>query len=112
MVKARIFGPSWPRAREMNLDRPLSYALRYTQIVLHTPVPPSVLNEFSLERSRAVDFLFLNAMASAHWSLRTRHTSAAQFVLYVRSHWLRMPLHLLAPHLLHKSLPRKESAVA
>ncbi|MEO8249859.1 MAG: nucleotidyltransferase family protein [Burkholderiales bacterium] len=104
------------RGDEMNLRRPLAYALRYTQLVLHTPIPESVLREFGGTRSRAkdrlMDFLFLNGLASAHHSLRTRHTAVAQILLYMRSHWLRMPLHLLAPHLLHKALPRKESQVA
>jgi len=28
------------------------------------------------------------------------------WLLYVRSHWLRMPAHLLIPHLVRKSLRR------
>jgi hypothetical protein len=36
---------------------------------------------------------------------------AARWVLYVRSHWLRMPLHLLARHLAIKSFQRVQDAL-
>ena len=96
------------RADEMNLRLPLSYALRYTQLVLKTPMPNAMVREFTPARATKMDFLFLHGLAAAHHSLRTPWTRTAQFLLYVRSHWLRMPLHLLAPHFLHKSLPRKD----
>ena len=104
----------WPtllaRAEEMNLNLPLSYALRYTRLVLQTPMPKALIAAPPPARTATMDFLFMNGLAAAHHSLRMPGTRAAQFLLYVRSHWLRMPLHLLAPHLLHKSLPRKETA--
>ena len=104
----------WPallaRADEMNLNLPLSYALRYTRLVLQTPMPQTLVHASPPARAATMDFLFMNALAAAHHSLHMPGTRTAQFLLYVRSHWLRMPLHLLAPHLLHKSLPRKEPA--
>lgn len=104
----------WPRlsarAVEMNLRQPFSYALRYARRVLLTPVPAAVLREFAQTPTPAMDFLFMNGLAAAHHSMRTRWTTTAQRLLYVRSHWLRMPLHLLAPHLLYKALPRRQDA--
>ena len=35
-------------------------------------------------------------------------TAAARWLLYVRAHYLRMPLHLLLPHLLRKSFHRPD----
>lgn len=100
------------RAIELNLRQPLSYALRYAHHVLLTPVPEAVLHEFAEAPTPLMDFLFMNGLASAHHSLRTRWTATAQRLLYVRSHWLRMPLHLLVPHLVHKALPRREASTA
>lgn len=107
----------WPhlveRAGELNLRQPLHYALRYARRVLLTPLPEAVLGEFLEPPTPAMDFLFMNGLAAAHHTLSTRWTATAQRLLYVRSHWLRMPLHLLAPHLLHKALARqRENAPA
>ncbi len=108
---ARVAG-FWPalcaRAAELNLRMPLRLALRYAQRVLHTPVPVDVAQDLAADRSAWLhDCLFLNGLASAHHSLHTRLTGTAQGLLYVRSHWLRMPLHLLLPHLAHKAAARR-----
>jgi hypothetical protein len=60
-------------------------------------------------RRRVMDSLFVNGLASAHISLRQPLTGIAQFLLFIRSHWLRMPMHLLIPHLLHKALIRNKT---
>ncbi len=106
----------WPallaRAAQLNLGRPLYYALRYTQRLLHTPVPPEVLVACP-ERpfpgaNLLLDLLFLPALASVHRDCSNRYSGLAAFILYLRSHWLRMPVHLLLPHLLRKGLRRGE----
>jgi hypothetical protein len=38
--------------------------------------------------------------------------SFARWLLYIRSHWLRMPPRLLAGHLLHKSYKRFQARFA
>ncbi|MFV0275693.1 MAG: hypothetical protein ACK5HY_00675 [Parahaliea sp.] len=50
-----------------------------------------------------MDFLFLRAFTPCHSSSRLPLTGLAHFALYVRSHYLRMPLRLLLPHLLRKA---------
>jgi hypothetical protein len=50
-----------------------------------------------------MDRLFVPAFSTAHHSLRRPGAGAASFALYVRSHWLRMPPHLLLPHLARKA---------
>ncbi len=103
-----FWGRLLERARTLNLGRPLYYALRYARRLLHTPVPEEAIAncpERPSSLSAAVmDVLFLPAFACAHAECRGLLTRPAAFVLYVRSHWLRMPLHLLLPHLLRKAL--------
>ena len=95
------------RAAELNLGRPLYYALRYARRLLQTPIPEEAIAncpERPCSLSAAVmDVLFLPAFASAHAECRSLLSRPAAFALYVRSHWLRMPLHLLLPHLLRKA---------
>ena len=102
-----FWGRLLERARTLNLGRPLYYALRYARRLLHTPVPEEAIAncpERPSSLSAAVmDVLFLPAFACAHAECRGLLTRPAAFVLYVRSHWLRMPLHLLLPHLLRKA---------
>lgn len=106
----------WPhllaRAEALNLGRPLYYALRYARRLLRTPLPQD-LEASSPERpgrlaAALLDTLFLPAFASAHADCKTPLSGAAAFALYVRSHWLRMPPHLLIPHLLRKAFKGDE----
>lgn len=96
------------RAVAMGLQRPLFYALRYTRRVLGTPVPESFATSLMPESPspvgrRTMDFLFYRAFTPDHASCRLPLTDAALFGLYVRSHYLRMPLGLLIPHLVRKA---------
>lgn len=98
------------RAAELSLGRPLFYGLSLCRRWLHTPVPDAVLANCparpgALTR-RVMDVLFARALTSAHRGSLAPGARAAEFVLYVRSHYLRMPLHLLLPHLLVKALGR------
>jgi hypothetical protein len=57
-----------------------------------------------------MDLMLERAFLPHHQSTQDWLSGVARWLLYVRSHWLRMPLHLLLPHLLHKALiPPKES---
>jgi hypothetical protein len=103
------------RAREIDLARPLYYALRYTRRILGTPVPDSAVAMADAglpPRLLAwlMDELFMRALRPDHPSCADAFTPAARWLLYVRSHWLRMPPLLLVQHLLHKALvsPKEE----
>ncbi len=95
------------RAFELGLERPLFYAVRYCRLILETPVADKVSgllapckpNGFLLS---VLDRLFIRALMPPHKSCDDRLTSVARFALYIRSHYLRMPLYLLIPHLLRK----------
>ena len=99
-----------PRAVELELSRPLFYALRYASIMLGTAVPVSVsrsLADTSGGRQSGfmlllMDSLFLRALRPPHVSAADRFTPVARWLLYMRGHWLRMPPWLLIRHLVRK----------
>ena len=100
-----------PRACKLGLARPLFYALRYTSQLLGTPVPQAVVDASAVGRPsalvlRIMDACYARALRPDHASAETVGTGTARFVLYVRSHWIRMPWHLLAYHLGRKALLR------
>lgn len=106
-----------PRARLLDLARPLFYALRYAQRLLGTPIPEAVMQAAQqaappLPLRLAMDGLAAEIFRPKHASCRGPFTALAHFALYVRGHWLRMPLHLLLPHLLRKALARRQPPAA
>lgn len=96
------------RAAELELSRPLFYALRYTSRLLGSRIPPATLEATQQGRPPApllalMDALFLRALMPPHPSCQDRLHAPALFALYIRGNWLRMPPLLLARHLLHKA---------
>lgn len=96
------------RARELDLGLSLYYAIRYTTKILYTPVLDNVYKEIQKEspgflRNKLMDFLFMRALMPDHPSCDDHWTGFARWSLYIRSHYLRMPLHLLIPHLSRKA---------
>lgn len=96
------------RADELGLSRPLFHALRYVQHFLDTPIPEDFVNAMThAAPSRAtqslLDAVFLRALAPDHPSCADAFTPLARKAAFVRAHWLRMPPHLLFPHLFHKA---------
>jgi hypothetical protein len=95
------------RAQALDLTRPLFYALRYTNHILHTPIPPAAQQTANASAPGAItikvmDALLLRALTPHHPSCNSWLTQPALRLLFVRSHWLKMPLGLLIRHLLHK----------
>lgn len=104
-----------PRAEELELSRPLYYALQYTHTLLETPVPAEVLSSVRAGQpiwplSVLMDGLFERGLVPDHPSCAGRLSGVARWFLYVRSHALRMPLYLLIPHLLRKAFRRHVEA--
>ncbi len=92
------------RAEELNLSVPLAYATRCCAQVFGTPLPVGLAAR--LHGRPWMDGMFLRAMGTVHRSLSAPGAHLSRRLLYIRSHWLRMPLHLLVPHLLHQALAR------
>ena len=97
------------RAAEIGLARPLHYALRCSSRLLGTPVPARTMVAADAHGPGPLvrplmNVLFFNGLmpdsvrASTRWARRA---------LYVRGHWLKMPLPRLAWHLTVKSLRRE-----
>lgn len=100
-----------PRARDVDLARPLFYALRYSARLLAMPVPEEVARDAELDApNRAVlalmDRLVPQVLLPPDPDDPGRGTARAAMALYIRSHWLRMPPLLLAAHLTRKALKR------
>lgn len=98
------------RAISLNLQRPVFLALRYAQRLLGTAISQTCLERLreaaaSLGDKRLgwLDTLYERGLRPVHPSLDDRYSGWARSALYVRSHWLRMPPHLLVPHLLRKA---------
>lgn len=93
------------RAASFALERAMHYALRFAAGILGTPVPerllavgaPAPLGE------GIMDALLSRALRPAHPTCADRLTGVALFLLYIRGHYLRMPLGLLMPHLFRKA---------
>lgn len=97
------------RSQEMGLQLPLFYTFRYTKTILKTPVPKDIeqmVCQMKGLKIKLMDFIFLRAFMPNHPSCNVRWTGLARWLLYIRSHYLRMPLYLLIPHLLRKNLMR------
>ena len=99
-----------PRSAELDLQRPLFYALAICRRLLETPVPQSVVDASEIGRpswpaapimERLADRALLPDTEGNAWG-----TAVALWMLYLRSHWMRMPPWLLAQHLTRKTLRR------
>lgn len=111
------------RAEEVGLTRPLWYALRFTTDLLRSPVPSDVMLRANVGMPSwpvriVMDFCYRRALKPMHSSCDVTGTSFARYLLYIRSHWIRMPFPLLVFHLGRKyflgyfsarKLPRQEN---
>lgn len=96
-----------PRARALQLEESLFHGIHYAQLLFDTPIPAEVraeIREWEKKwRRPLLDFLFIRAFRPNHPACRLPLTGPALDALFVRSHYLRMPLYLLLPHLARKA---------
>lgn len=98
------------RAEALELTRPLYYAARYCSRILHTAVPPDA--QAYIERlgappgpvRRLMDLLVEPVLTPQLPG--SAGAPVTGWLLYVRSHWLRMPPWLLTRHLSRKAWRR------
>ena len=98
------------RAEQLQLVRPLFYAMRYCRRLLGTRIPAEVMDAVDHAGApppparAAMDILVQSVLRPG---LPDAHEAAASaWMLYVRSHWLRMPPWLLTKHLSRKAWRR------
>ncbi|MEZ5549148.1 MAG: nucleotidyltransferase family protein, partial [Pseudomonadales bacterium] len=101
-----------PRAKELGLLKPLYYGLHYSKQILQAQVPDNVMRSAhcgapGVLMGRLMDWLFLRALRPNHPSCNMPGSSLARLLLYIRSHYLRMPMHLLFPHLIRKAWKKR-----
>ena len=95
------------RANEVGLGRPLYYSLRYGRQLLDSPVPDAV-SDYARQWAPAAPVRWLmdrfvpRALMPEHPSHASKLTGLARLLLYMRSHWIRMPPWLLGYHLAYK----------
>lgn len=100
------------RARTLKLVWPTYLAVRYLGMVLAFEAPPQVRQElhqasaFSRPHLAFLDFLYRRAFLGQQFKASGLGTAVARGVVYLRSHWLRMPLLLLCRHLGRKGFLR------
>ena len=96
------------RAEALGLGIPLFHALYHVRRLFQLQVPAALqarvddMGPNPLSRCLMAWMLGL-ALQPDHPSCHNRWTGLARWLLYVRSHALRMPIHLLIPHLVRKS---------
>lgn len=94
------------RARELALTRPWHYAAHFCRDILDTPIPALPCERAGRPAAlprRAMQALLARVLAPHHDSCADAWSGLARGLLFVRGHWLRMPLHLLLPHLFYKA---------
>ena len=99
------------RARRHGLERILFYLMRYSGRALATAIPARIATAMEEHRPNPLALAIMDAAVMAALqpvlpdeSRRGRHI--AIWVLYLRSHWLKMPPLLLARHVASKLLHR------
>lgn len=95
------------RAFEVGLDRPLYYAAHFIEKVLRQNELQEIkgILESAAPCKPALRFLeavYLPVFEGNHPTVWSSMTKYSRMALFLRGQWLRMPAHLLIPHLLHK----------
>ena len=98
----------------LDLGRPLHYALTYCKLFLQTPIPEAIfsrsvgLGSQSAMIKNLMDVVVLRSLGSILQDKPSALSRMSQFAMYVRSHYLRMPMRLLVPHLVRKQFVSKD----
>lgn len=95
------------RAVELDLTRPAYYSIRFTHLMLDATVPDAVV---AVSRKWAppgmivwlMDRLVQHALYPQHPDRPSKISRLYRLMLYMRSHWIRMPPWLLVYHLGYK----------
>ncbi|OOG51156.1 nucleotidyltransferase family protein [Polaromonas sp. C04] len=106
-----FWGALFARARDLGLGEPLFHALHHTQRLFGTRAPQDL--ERTLQDIRPnwiarqlMSALLNRALQPLHPSCDGPGSDFARWLLYIRSHYLRMPWYLIVPHLTRKAYMR------
>jgi hypothetical protein len=93
-------------AQETGFELELFLACRYTQKILNTEIPDFVQDEISRFcpwNIMFLDFIYEKALRPNHPLCQTRFYPLAEFMILIRGHFQKMPLHILLYHLTIKA---------
>jgi Uncharacterised nucleotidyltransferase len=107
-MRDRFWNELIDRARLHGLGRPLHYALRYTQRLFDTKIPPDAIRSAAAWAPPSpirplMDWIFEQRFLPEMPGEPRRGAAFARWLYYVRAHWLRMPPLILARHLAIKA---------
>ena len=108
MIEPSFWPKLFARADELALGRPLHHALTHVARLFGSCVPGEFLPAIRVNappwpQRIAMCWLLTQALRPPHPCCDSRFSTMARRLLYLRAHWLRMPLYLLVPHLAHKA---------
>jgi hypothetical protein len=100
------------RAGEHGLGRPLYYAVQQLRHFCGTPMPPDFVAALERFQPDGVTRHIMSAVLRAGIAGQQANGAHAfadfsRWLLYIRGHYLRMPMRLLLPHLARKGLRRQ-----
>ncbi|MFT5839052.1 MAG: hypothetical protein ACI9UT_001554 [Flavobacteriales bacterium] len=93
-------------AKQTGFELELFLACRYVQKTFQTDIPDFVqdkISEFCPWNIKFLDFMYDKTLKPNHPLCRPRFFSVAEFMILIRGHFQKMPLHILIYHLLCKS---------
>lgn len=103
------------RARTLGLEEPLFHALHHIQRRFEIDIPSNLYLKIEEIKPHWIyrvffSFIFNLALKPIHPSCNKFPNDIARWFLYIRSHYLRMPWYLIAPHLARKFIKQKFSS--
>lgn len=95
-------------AQQTGFEFELFLASRYCETLLHSPIPKSFRQQLDKVRPnklrmRLLDAMFLRVLCPRHPVIDRWPHKMADWLVWLRGHWLKMPLPILIWHLLAKS---------
>lgn len=98
------------RAKQLGLERPLYYAISALRDIMNTQIPKDILesiHQFSPNRlSRQLMKKLINRQLAPS-SPEKLQAPFTEWLLFIRSHWVRMPPKMLLKHLTYKWCQQK-----
>ncbi len=96
------------RANQLKSSHILFYGLYFSELIFKTPVPKETYGQLHLKPGklahRIMQQLIPLALFPQHPDKPMLSASLARLLLYLRSHMIRMPLYILLPHLIYKTI--------
>lgn len=93
-------------AKETGFELELYLACRYVHKILETKIPENITEQIDSCRPwnlGYLDFMYMRALKPSHPICRPKLFGLAEFLILIRGHFQKMPLHILIFHLTTKS---------